>query len=105
VAVIARPTSGLGAAQLLPGVGACLTATACYGLAGFLTRRWIQQRGGLEAERVALGSQVGATLFCALLSLVLLAWAGVDWGRVCRGWQCLCWVSSARRQGISSISA
>ncbi|STX08170.1 drug/metabolite transporter permease [Klebsiella pneumoniae] len=56
VAVIARPTSGLSAALLLPGIGACLTATACYGLAGFLTRRWIQQRGGLEAERVALGS-------------------------------------------------
>ncbi len=44
VAVIARPTSGLSAALLLPGIGACLTATACYGLAGFLTRRWIQQR-------------------------------------------------------------
>lgn len=42
VAVIARPTSGLSAALLLPGIGACLTATACYGLAGFLTRRWIQ---------------------------------------------------------------
>ncbi|MBH8333267.1 EamA family transporter, partial [Pseudomonas aeruginosa] len=29
VAVIARPTSGLSAALLLPGIGACLTATAC----------------------------------------------------------------------------
>lgn len=76
VAVIARPTSGLSAALLLPGIGACLTATACYGLAGFLTRRWIQQRGGLEAERVALGSQVGATaVSVSFLSLVLLAWA------------------------------
>ncbi len=80
VAVIARPTSGLSAALLLPGIGACLTATACYGLAGFLTRRWIQQRGGLEAERVALGSQVGATLF--LLPFFLWScWHGpaVDW--------------------------
>lgn len=65
---------------LLPGIGACLTATACYGLAGFLTRRWIQQRGGLEAERVALGSQVGATLF--LFPFFLWScWHGpaVDW--------------------------
>ncbi|PLM98678.1 EamA family transporter, partial [Klebsiella pneumoniae] len=61
-------------------IGACLTATACYGLAGFLTRRWIQQRGGLEAERVALGSQVGATLF--LFPFFLWScWHGpaVDW--------------------------
>lgn len=80
VAVIARPTSGLSAALLLPGIGACLTATACYGLAGFLTRRWIQQRGGLEAERVALGSQVGATLF--LFPFFLWScWHGpaIDW--------------------------
>lgn len=80
VAVIARPTSGLSAALLLPGIGACLTATACYGLAGFLTRRWIQQRGGLEAERVALGSEVGATLF--LFPFFLWScWHGpaVDW--------------------------
>ncbi|HDU2929423.1 TPA: EamA family transporter, partial [Klebsiella pneumoniae] len=80
VAVIARPTSGLSAALLLPGIGACLTATACYGQAGFLTRRWIQQRGGLEAERVALGSQVGATLF--LFPFFLWScWHGpaVDW--------------------------
>nr|VXZ85721.1 Uncharacterised protein [Klebsiella pneumoniae] len=66
VAVIARPTSGLSAALLLPGIGACLTATACYGLAGFLTRRWIQQRGGLEAERVALGSRSAPRCFCFL---------------------------------------
>ena len=74
------PTSGLSAALLLPRIGACLTATACYGLAGFLTRRWIQQRGGLEAERVALGSQVGATLF--LFPFFLWScWHGpaVDW--------------------------
>lgn len=75
VAVIARPTSGLSAALLLPGIGACLTATACYGLAGFLTRRWIQQRGGLEAERVALGSRRRHAVSVSFLSLVLLAWA------------------------------
>ena len=82
VAVIARPTTGLGAAQLLPGVGACLTATACYGLAGFLTRRWIQQRGGLEAERVALGSQIGATLFlCPFFLWSCGHGLAVDWGQ------------------------
>ncbi len=73
MAVIARPTSGLSAALLLPGIGACLTATACYGLAGFLTRRWIQQRGGLEAERVALGSRRRHAV--SAFFLVLLAWA------------------------------
>ncbi len=85
VAVIARPTSGLSAALLLPGIGACLTATACYGLAGFLTRRWIQQRGGLEAERVALGSRRRHAVSVSFLSLVLLAWACQTGGRVCRG--------------------
>ncbi|EPY5262109.1 DMT family transporter [Klebsiella variicola] len=80
VAVIASPTSSLSAALLLPGIGACLIASACYGLAGFLTRSWIQQRGGLEAERVALGSQVGASLFL----LPFFLWSGwygpvIDW--------------------------
>lgn len=45
------------------GVIACLVPTACYGLAGFLTRRWISQRGGLDPKMVAFGSQLGATLF------------------------------------------
>lgn len=55
---------------VLAGVGACLIATACYGLAGFLTRRWIVQRGGLDSRLVALGSQIGAVLFMA----ACLAW-------------------------------
>lgn len=41
----------------------CLIATACYGTAGFLTKRWIAERGGLDAKIVALGSQMGASLF------------------------------------------
>ena len=45
------------------GVTCCLTATACYALAGFLTRMWITRRGGLDATLVALGSQMGASLF------------------------------------------
>jgi len=47
------------------GALACLVATSCYGAAGFLTRRWISDRGGLDAKLVAFGSQIGATLFLA----------------------------------------
>ncbi|MGV0087095.1 DMT family transporter (plasmid) [Rahnella aceris] len=49
--------------QLLAGVIACLVATGCYAVAGFLTRRWISERGGLDPKLVATGSQLGATLF------------------------------------------
>jgi drug/metabolite transporter (DMT)-like permease len=48
---------------MIIGVIACLIATACYGCAGFLTRRWITERGGLDARLVAFGSQLGACLF------------------------------------------
>lgn len=44
------------------GAGACLVATACYGLAGFLVKRWITDKGGLDSKLVALGSQIGATV-------------------------------------------
>lgn len=47
---------------MLLGAGACLIATACYGLAGFLTKRWITEKGGLDSKLVALGSQLGATV-------------------------------------------
>jgi drug/metabolite transporter (DMT)-like permease len=61
VAVLTRtgPTTDPAA---LWGVAACLAATACYGLAGFLTKRWIADRGGLDSRVVALGSQMGAIL-------------------------------------------
>ena len=49
--------------QVLLGVVACLVATSCYALAGFLTKRWISARGGLDSKLVALGSQMGAVLF------------------------------------------
>ncbi len=58
---------------LLWGVAACLVATSCYGLAGFLTKRWITQRGGLDSRVVALGSQLGAIL----LLLPFAAWDAV----------------------------
>lgn len=48
---------------LIFGILACLVATACYGVAGFLAKRWIGARGGLDATKVAFGSQLGASLF------------------------------------------
>lgn len=45
------------------GVAACIIATIGYGLAGFLTRKWITQQGGLDSMLVAFGSQIGATAF------------------------------------------
>lgn len=58
---------------MLIGIGACLLATACYGTAGYLARRWISERGGLEATLIACGSQLGATLFLLPFSLATLA--------------------------------
>jgi len=54
----ANSTSGA-----IAGVIACLVATTCYGAAGFLTRRWIADRGGLDPKLIAFGSQVGASIF------------------------------------------
>jgi len=48
---------------MIYGILACLVATGCYGVAGFLTRLWISNRGGLDPKIVAFGSQIGATLF------------------------------------------
>jgi drug/metabolite transporter (DMT)-like permease len=56
---------------MIAGILACLIATACYGVAGFLTRRWISERGGLDPKMVAFGSQIGATLFL----LPFFAWS------------------------------
>lgn len=47
-------------AHLALGVLACLIATACYGLAGYLAKRWTS---GLDATQAAFASQLGATLF------------------------------------------
>lgn len=53
------------AGNIFVGVTACIFATIGYGFAGFLTRRWITQQGGLDSTLVAFGSQVGATMFLA----------------------------------------
>lgn len=60
-------------AAALWGVAACLLATLCYGLAGYLTQRWIGQRGGLDSRLVALGSQAAAMV------LLLPLAAGALW--------------------------
>lgn len=70
--------------QLLLGAGACLVATTCYGFAGFLTRRWIGQQGGLDNRLTAFSSLVGACLFLLPLfagSLALqppASWGGIE---------------------------
>ena len=70
--------------ELLMGALACLLATTCYGFAGFLARRWLDQRGGLDSRLAALGSMLGATLFL----LPFFAYSAIthppaSWG----GWQ------------------
>ncbi len=69
--------------ELLMGALACLLATTCYGFAGFLARRWLDQQGGLDSRLSALGSMLGATLFL----LPWFAWSAIShppasWG----GW-------------------
>lgn len=72
VAVLTRTGPVAFSPGVLLGALACLAATACYGLAGFLTRRWITERGGLDARLVAAGSMVGATLFLLPFSVAAL---------------------------------
>ncbi|MEC3763945.1 MULTISPECIES: DMT family transporter [Cupriavidus] len=63
VGVLTRTGPVAFSTEVLLGALACLFATACYGLAGFLARRWITQRGGLDSRLVAAGSLVGAGAF------------------------------------------
>lgn len=46
---------------VIMGALVCLVATRCYGAAGFLTKRWVADKAGLDAKLVAFGSQIGAT--------------------------------------------
>ncbi|MBM7345523.1 DMT family transporter [Pantoea coffeiphila] len=85
--------------DVLLGIAACLVATACYAMAGFLTKKWIGDRGGLDAKLVALGSQMGATLFMLPIFITSVAvQPAMDWqhpgvwlcvlalGLVCTAW-------------------
>jgi len=69
---------------LLMGALACLLATTCYGFAGFLARRWLDQRGGLDSRLSALGSMLGATLFLLpFFAYSAISQPPASWG----GWQ------------------
>ena len=69
--------------ELLMGALACLVATTCYGSAGFLARRWLDQRGGLDSRLSALGSMLGATLFLLpLFAYSAISHQPASWG----GW-------------------
>src|SRR5690349_5394189 len=69
--------------QLLLGALACLLATTCYGFAGFLARRWLDQAGGLDSRLSALGSMLGATLFLLpLFGYSVISQPPASWG----GW-------------------
>lgn len=59
--------------QMLLGAAACIIATICYGFAGFLTRKWIGQQGGLDNRLTAFSSLLGASLFLTPLFLGSLA--------------------------------
>ncbi|PAU56037.1 DMT family transporter [Pseudomonas indica] len=81
VAVLTRTGPVAFDTTLLGGALACLVATACYGLAGFLARRWINQQGGLDSRLVALGSQVGASLFLLpLFAVATTVQPPANWG-------------------------
>lgn len=67
--------------SLLLGAAACLVATTCYGFAGFLTRRWIGQQGGLDNRLTAFASLCGASLFLLpLFGGALLLQPPASWG-------------------------
>ncbi len=69
--------------DLLMGAVSCLLATTCYGFAGFLTRRWLDQQGGLDSRLSALGSMLGATLLLLpLFGYKVLTDPPASWGGV-----------------------
>ncbi|TVP49263.1 MAG: EamA/RhaT family transporter [Halomonas sp.] len=66
--------------NIFVGVIACIIATVGYGFAGFLTRRWITQQGGLDSTLVAFGSQLGATIFLTpFLVWTIATGPKIDW--------------------------
>ena len=84
VAVLTRTGPVAFDLELLLGAAACLVATTCYGFAGFLTRRWVGQQGGLDNRLTAFASLLGASLFLTPRfagSLALQAppsWGGIE---------------------------
>lgn len=70
--------------ELVFGALACMVSTTCYGFAGYLTRRWLNQQGGLDNRLASLGSMCGASLMLLPLFLwSLFVQPPASWG----GWQ------------------
>lgn len=68
-------------AALLVAAAECMVATTCYGLASFLTRKWITAKGGLDSKLVAFGSQLGAVaLLLPFFSYGMLIQPPASWG-------------------------
>jgi len=81
VAVLTRTGPVAFDQELLLGAAACLIATTCYGFAGFLTRRWIGQQGGLDNRLTAFSSLCGASLFLLpLFAGSLIVQPPASWG-------------------------
>jgi len=91
--------------QLLAGVIACLVATGCYAVAGFLTRRWITERGGLDPNWSPLAASWVPRCSCCRSSFTHLRPKRRSIGRS-RWSGCACWQSalSVPRGRISCIS-
>ncbi|MDB5980062.1 MAG: rane protein [Pseudomonas sp.] len=67
--------------ELLMGAVSCLLATTCYGFAGFLAHRWLDQQGGLDPRLATLGSMLGATLLLLpLFGYSALTHPPASWG-------------------------
>jgi drug/metabolite transporter (DMT)-like permease len=67
--------------ELLMGAVSCLLATTCYGFAGFLAHRWLDQQGGLDPRLATLGSMLGATLLLLpLFGYSALSHPPASWG-------------------------
>lgn len=78
VAVLTQAGPVAATPLVLLAAGACLIATFCYGMAGFLARRLT---AGLDSKQVALFSQVGASIALApLFALNMPAGEAASWG-------------------------
>lgn len=67
--------------ELLIGAVSCLLATTCYGFAGFLAHRWLDEQGGLDPRLATLGSMLGATLLLLpLFGYSALSHPPASWG-------------------------
>ncbi|HTD03239.1 DMT family transporter [Undibacterium sp.] len=81
VAVLTRTGPVALSGDILLGAAACLVATACYGLASFLTKKWISDKGGLDSKLIAFASQLGATaLLLPFFAYTAVSSPPASWG-------------------------